>query len=173
MRCNRKIRPSDFRKRKRLRVAENASSYSKMTHFFISIQRSAFPTVCDSSCILYVAAERSGAAPFIWNSFQLIEILDTTMSFPHHSYLRNGFNHISKPRNVLLSAIDPPETGNCLSKSAERAIKENCKLNRQNAKNCHPFPRSWFQPFIESVLRFGFDLDWILQATLKRHLSMR
>lgn len=32
------------------------------THFFISIQRSALPSVCDSSCIWYVAADKSAAS---------------------------------------------------------------------------------------------------------------
>lgn len=35
-----------------------------LTHFFMSIHRSAFPIVCDSSCTLYVAADKSWSAPF-------------------------------------------------------------------------------------------------------------
>lgn len=38
---------------------------SMLSHFFMSIQRSVFPIVCVSSCSRNVAAERSGAAPFI------------------------------------------------------------------------------------------------------------
>ena len=36
------------------------------THFFIIIHRNAFPIVCDSSWIWYVAADKSGSAPFSW-----------------------------------------------------------------------------------------------------------
>lgn len=38
---------------------------SSITHFFINIHRSALPIVWLSSCSLKVAADMSGAAPFI------------------------------------------------------------------------------------------------------------